>query len=179
VKPGLAILLSCALLIASSVPPRVSRTAMAAMEKSMDSKIERMTPEDPYYLLGNTRGIYVEDYGAVFTLEINLVASAALSPFGRTSYTKEEIAKLKQKKQQRIFQLKQGMREMMMAAASSIDTVPPGEQIVVGALILYFSWEDSAGLPRQIIMQAPKKALIAAAKGDNAALEAVLRVREF
>ena len=176
---AIAAAVSTALLIAASIPPKVSRAAIAPMEKSMDTKIERISPNDPYMLLGNTRGIYVEDYGTVFTFEINLVASAALSPFGRTSYTKEEIAKLKEKKQQRIFQLKQAMREMMMAAASSIDTVPADEQIAVGALIFYYNWEDSAGLPRQIIMQAPKKALLSAAKGDSATLDTALRVREF
>lgn len=175
-KPLFAALLSAVLLAETS---RVSRVSLAAMEKSMDTRIQRLVPEDPYELLGATRGMYVEDYGAVFSFEVDLVAGAALNPFSRPSYSKDDLTKLKQKKQQRLFQLKQSMREMMMSSAASLDGVPPEQQIVVGALILYYSWEDSSGLPRQIVMQAQKKALVGAAKGNSSSLEAALRVQEF
>ena len=171
-------ILACALILGAA-GPRVTRVSLAAMEKSMDKRVGRLIPEDPYLLIGYTRGIYVQEYGAVFTFEVNLVASAALSPFGRTSFTKEEIAKLREKKQQRVFQLKQSMREMMMASAASLDAVPAEERIVVGASILYYNWEDTTGLPRQIVMQAQRKHLIAAIKGDRAVLDSELRVQEY
>ena len=52
------------------------------------------------------------------------------------------------------------MREMLVAAAVRSTRVPPNEQMVLGVTLFYCSWEDSAGLPAQIVMQAPRKALL-------------------
>ena len=74
--------------------------------------------------------------------------------------SKEQIARLHQKKVARVPKLREMMRDMMVAAAASLDTVPAEERVVVGVTLFQFSWEDSSGLPAQIIMQAPRKALL-------------------
>ena len=43
------------------------------MEKSLDERISKLWDDNPYLLLGTTRGVYLEGYGAVFTAEVNLV----------------------------------------------------------------------------------------------------------
>src|SRR5207237_7315858 len=78
--------------ITTASAQRVKRGALAAMEKSFDARLQQMVTE-PFDLLGNTRGLYLEGYGAVFTAEVNLIISPMLSPF-RPPFSNEEIAKV-------------------------------------------------------------------------------------
>src|ERR1700728_4101042 len=94
-----------AVLAASTVPagaanasPRVTRPMLVAMEKSLDSRVTRLSQENPFLLLGPTRGIYLDGYGAVFTAEINLVSSPTAMLMFRPQMTKEEIEQHRQKK---------------------------------------------------------------------------------
>ena len=70
-----------AVVVAVAAVPRVSRDALHAMEISFDKRIQTPSVDDPFELLGNTRGVYLEGYGAVFTAEVNLLHSANVSPF--------------------------------------------------------------------------------------------------
>ena len=174
----LAVLLAAVTLLpAQSI--KVSRASLATLERSFDRRLERSILEDPLALTVSSRGVYLANYGAVFTSEVNLVASAAISPF-RPQFTKEELAKIKEKKKTRIPLLKATMREMLISSATALDFVPAGEQIVVDVAIFYFPWEDSAGLPREIMVQAPRKALLEASRSSNAkALDGILKEQEF
>jgi hypothetical protein len=160
--------------------PRVSRAALAALERNFDRRIERYNIDDPFYLLGNTRGVYLEGYGVVFTAELNLVAGAVITPF-RPKFSKEEIEKLHQKKLSRVPVLKETMRAMMVSSATALTAMPPQEQVVVGVTIFHYSWEDSTGLPAQILMLAQRQALldIEAGRIKGPAIEGAIRVQEF
>lgn len=163
---------------ASTSTPRVSRVSVRAMEDSIDDKVARLQIDDPFQMVGGTRGMYINGYGVVFTSEMDLVANNLVSPF-RPQVTKEDLTKLKHKKQQRIVMLRQIMRKMLMSTAASLDGVPVNEQVVLGVTLHYYPWEDSAGLPRQIVMLAPRKLLLEAVKGDPAILETGLQVQEY
>jgi hypothetical protein len=65
------------------------------------------------------------------------------------------------------------MRELMMNAAATLDGIPAAEKVALSVTIPYFSWEKSEGLPRQIIMVAPRQALLDAKAGGSA--EALMR----
>lgn len=164
--------------VAPTVPVKNTRGMLIGIEKSMDNQIQRISVEDPFFLLGPTRGMYIPGFGAVFSSEVNLVANAAVTPF-RPPFTKEEIVKLREKKAQRAVLLKQHMRDMLLNAAWALETVPPDDSVVLGISIYYFSWEDSTGLPRQIVMKAQRKALITAPRTNTAAIESAIHTEEF
>lgn len=161
---------------ASTEKPHIKRAAIVAMEKSFDQRITRLA-DDPYLLVGFTRGVYLEGYGAVFTAEVSLANGPSLSPF-RPNITKEDIARIRAKKQERLPVLRQSMRDMLLAAAASLDEVPPSEQIVVGVSLLYRPEEDSSGMPGQILMQGAKGKLLEAKLGRTP-LGGVVKVQEF
>lgn len=177
---ALAVLLAAALRAGVPEKPRVRRAALAAMEKNFDGRIERIGAEDPFMLLGTTRGVYLEGYGVVFTAEVNLVNSPGISPF-RQSVPKEEIASLRIRKLQRLAVLKQNIEDMLVASAALLSDVPDTEQITVGVSLFYRSYEDTTGLPSQILMQAERRKLLQFQPGriDRAALESIIRVQEF
>jgi len=168
-----ALVLAAAMSTGAVVKPRVSRLAMLAMEKSFDQRIQSYDTTDPFDLLGYTRGVYLENYGAVFTAEVNLVVGPAISPF-HPAPTKEQIKRLHQKKLTRLPILKHQMREALRGMAASLDTVPPNEQIVLGVSLVCFTWEIRDGLPGQILMQAERKSLLGAT-----AVGAAIREQEF
>jgi hypothetical protein len=150
--------------------------ALTAMERSFDQRLERLS-DDPYLLVGLTRGVYLEGYGAVFTSEVSLANGLSPNPF-RPAITKEDIARIHAKKLERLPALRQCMRDMLLAAAASLDEVPAGEQIVVGVSLLYRPEEDRSGMPAQILMQGPKAKLLDAKLG-RISLEQAVKSRDY
>jgi hypothetical protein len=153
----LAVLLAAASTALPQQKQAVTREALAAVEKSFDSRIASLGQEEPFDLLGNTRGIYLEGFGVVFTTEVSPIITPGISPF-RPTIPKEMVERIHKKKLERIPLLKQAMREMLASSAAALGALPANEQITVGITLLYYSWEDRSGLPSQIVMQALKSA---------------------
>lgn len=177
----LPVLLGAALVTAFAAVPRVGRAALRAMEISLDQRIQTLRVDTPFELLGNTRGVYLEGYGAVFTTEVDLMQTTNLSPFQMT-IPKEYVVKVHAEKLQRIPVLKRSMQDAMVAMAASLDAVPPGEKIVLGVTLFYYTkWEDMSGLPGQIVMQAERQKLLDVQLGraPRASLESIIRVEEL
>lgn len=174
--------LALALLLASTLPaqnPRPARPDIAAMEKAMDQRLMRMDLDRPVEVLGLTRGLYVDGFGAVFTAEVNLMPAMGLSPF-RPALTKEDVARVRDQKLRRLPQLRGLMQDLLLSAAQSLDRLPPGEQVVLALLLWSHPWEDTTGLPRLIQMQGRKDALLAVAleRQPRSVLSQIVRVRE-
>src|SRR5579871_1729890 len=124
--------------------PRVTRAALSGVEKACDGRLAYSA--DAFDLLGPTRGVYLEGYGAVFSTELNLIVSPNLSPFHQ-SFSKIETTRIHDRKVERLAVLKQKMREIMIASASSLETMPASEQVVFAVTLFHYSWEDYSGLP--------------------------------
>ncbi len=171
------VLLALAPLSAQRATP--SRTEVAAMERSFDQRLQRFSLDTPIEVLGLTRGVYLENFGAVFTAEVNLVQTPGISPF-RPTLSKEDVARARAAKQKRIPELRNLMRDMLLASASSMDRLPPEEKLVLGVSLFYNSWEDSSGMPHQITMQAKRQQLmdVAASRLPHTALDKIIQVRE-
>jgi hypothetical protein len=174
--------LALALLLASALPAqnaRPARSDIAAMEKAIDQRLARMDLERPVEVLGLSRGLYIDGFGAVFTAEVNLLPAIGVSPF-RPALSKEDVARVRDQKLRRLPQLRGLMQDILLAAAQSLDRLPPGEQIVLGLLLWSHPWEDTAGLPRLIQMQGRKDALLAVAleRQPRSVLPQIVRVRE-
>jgi hypothetical protein len=174
--------LALALLLASTLAAqnaRPARSDIAAMEKAMDQRLMRMDLDRPVEVLGLTRGLYVDGFGAVFTAEVNLMPAMGLSPF-RPALTKEDVARVRDQKLRRLPQLRGLMQDLLLSAAQSLDRLPPGEQVVLALLLWSHPWEDTTGLPRLIQMQGRKDALLAVAleRQPRSVLSQIVRVRE-
>ncbi|MBZ5595979.1 MAG: hypothetical protein LAP39_27365 [Acidobacteriia bacterium] len=176
-----SILLAAAVATAAAQGPRVGLTAIHAMEQSFDKRIVTTSSESPFDLLGTTRGVYLEGCGAVFTAELDLMVTTNITPFLQ-KIPKDYVVKVHAKKLQRVPVLKQTMREAMLDMASSLDGVPANENIVLGVSLVYFTkWEDTSGLPSQIIMQAQRQKLLDVQLGraSRSSLDSIIRVEEL
>lgn len=160
--------------------PRVGYAAIRAMEQSFDRRVLTLSTDTPFDLLGNTRGVYLGGFGAVFTTEVNLLVTNNVSPFLQT-IPKEYVAKVHAQKLLRVPLLKRSMQDAMVATAASLDNVPAGENIVLGVTLFYYNWENTGGLPAQIVMQAQRQKLLDVQLGraSRALLDSVIRVQEL
>jgi hypothetical protein len=157
--------------------PRVGRATLVSVENNLNERISKLWDDNPFLVLGKTRGVYLENYGAVFTAEVDLVANP--TSLMHANVNKDEVVKFHQKKVLRIPILKQALKDALVATAASLDTVPPEEQIIIVAFLAnHPSWEDLSGIPTQITVQAPRKKLLDAQRGGAAAVDAVIRVTE-
>lgn len=172
--PVVAVALTASVLAGSPEKPKVSRSEIAAMEKSFDQRLSQLWNE-PFLLLGPTRGFYLDQFGAVFTTEMNLVNGPNINPFMQT-ISKAQIEAHRKKKLERVPALKQAMRKMLTSAAASLDGVPDNQQIVVEVTLAKYNWENMTGVPTEILMQAQKKALLDA---QRSGVDAPVREQEF
>jgi hypothetical protein len=171
------LLLAIAASTIASDAPRVSRDQLVAVEKSLDSRYAKLWDDTQIVVLGPTRGIYLEGYGAVMTSEVDVVAGPTLL-FMRGPLNKDEIEKFRQKKIGRVPDLRKAVRQALIDSAASLDNVPAEEQIVVVAMLSKYPWEDFKGLPHQIMMQAQKKKLLDAVRSGGAGMDEAIRVQE-
>lgn len=161
--------------------PRVNRTMIEAMEKSIDNRLQGIFPDEPRLeVLGLTQGTYVSGLGAVFVSEVNIAPSSGISPF-HPQITKDEFVRIHDKKLSRLSKLKETMEDILLSSAGSLDTVPADEQIALGITFFYWKGENTAGLPAQIVMHAPKRVLVNVKTGiaDRSTLASSLRTEEF
>jgi hypothetical protein len=151
--------------------------SIVSTQRSIDGKLAHIWPDEPFFVLGTTHGVYLDGYGAVFTAEVNL-ATAPISPF-MPNPTREIIARHHQKKVERLPQLEQAMRDALAQTASSLDTLADTDRVVLAVSLTSYAWEP-AGLPCQIVMQGQKGALVAALNaGGGAQLAGVIKAEEY
>ncbi len=156
----LAVLLAAALSSHSAMKPgTVTRASLAALEASFDQRIGKLDVTNPFDVLGPTRGVYLPGFGVVFSTEVNLVITPTITPF-RMKISEEEVARVHQRKLERLPVLRQVMREMLVNSAASLDDVPSDEQVAVAVTLFFFRWEDRSGMPAQLVLQAKRKTLV-------------------
>jgi hypothetical protein len=142
---------------------RVAPGTVTPLEKRFNDRLQGLfDANDPVDLLGLTRGVYLDNYGAIFTAEVSLVTTPAASPF-RGKITKEYADSIRQKKIQRLPFLKAVMKEMMHNMAATFIQVPEDQQMVLVVRFWYEPWEDMNGMPSQIVMRGSR---VNALKGD-------------
>ena len=134
---------------------RKLRADLRAAERSID----RGFGETSMVRIGSTRGGYLQGFGAVFTLEVNVVPMANLSPF-KPSYTEQELRQLNQRKRDRLRELEELGAGILVGEAGKLEAIPEGEQIALMISLFHFTWEDTGDLPAQIVIQAPRRALL-------------------
>jgi|SRR5271157_724359 len=142
----------------------ITRQTFRTLEDGFNLKLTSFNPNpaEAVYMLGLTRGVYLQGYGAVFSAELDLIQSPTINPFHQ-KILDEEVIETHKRKLKQLPLLRQAVREQLKACAQGMDMVPPGEQIVMVVRLDYQAWEDVDRLPSQIVLHADRKS---AAAGD-------------
>jgi hypothetical protein len=147
----------------AAVESPVSLKSLREVEASINDKF-RSGLTDPYDVLGTARGTYLEGYGAMFSVEMNLVLVSPLnlSPF-KPAIAEAEIVAMHERKAKKVEALKAEMRGLMVGASKTLTGLPPNERIVLEAFLFNYKWENSRDLPKRIVLTASKQQLLEAA----------------
>jgi hypothetical protein len=147
--------------------PKLGPQEFAPVEGWFNEKILRLDPNTPFDLLGGTRGVYVNGYGAVITAEVSLIVNPpGFTPFGGP-IKPAQIAEVYKKKTVHLPVLRQAMREMLQSAAVTLNALPGNQKIMLAVRLLYQPYETTTGLPAQIVMTADRDS----ARAGNAQVE--------
>jgi hypothetical protein len=143
--------------VGSERPP-VALLTLTALEKDLDIRIATTGGADPCIVLGGTRGLLVTGFGAVFTSDVDLVNSPSIGLFQPT-ISPEQKALVHKRKLAHLALLQTAMRDTLMALAqsASLKSMAGTDQIVVGLRLMYRPWEDTSGLPGEIVMRADRQ----------------------
>jgi len=161
---------------AATAGPRVSGNTLKAVETSLDQRVKSLWEDNPFSIIRPTRGIYLDGYGAVFTVDVSPVLST--TSMMHTTVTKEEVVRAHKARLERVPQLKQAMRLALADAAASLDPVPADDQITFVVFLDSHSWEDVTGTPAQLTFRAKKNALLEARRTGGGALTQVVQITE-
>ncbi len=159
--------------------PRISRFALARLEGQIDAGF--VAGPIPFDILGNTRGLYLAGYGAVFTTMVSLAPTPIPTPF--RELTLKDTLDIHERKARQLPILRERMRQTLfnMADSPALDSVHPNEQIVCGVTLFYYKWEDTTGLPAQVVMQAEKGKLldVKAGRVPRSQLDSIIKTQEL
>jgi hypothetical protein len=143
---------------AARIPPQT----ITDLERAFNNRLLTMAGvDDPVDLLGDTRGVQLDDYGVVFTTEVSLVRTPGISPF-RKQIPPELAAHVHQLRVERMPLLKAAMTEMLRNMATAFVQI---QQLVLVVRLYYGTWENTAGMPAQVIMRSDRAS--AAGKFDT------------
>jgi hypothetical protein len=138
----------------------IARQTFTELEKTFDSQLAATGGAHPIDILGLTRGLYLADYGVVFTAEVSLVQTPGANPFGK-GFSAEQKIEIRRLKLENLPLLRKVMREMVKntamtvgAAGVRMNILKPNAQIVLAVRLLYLPYEITTGLPGQIVMKA-------------------------
>jgi hypothetical protein len=126
------------------------------LERTFNYRISSLPDaNEPMELMGDFRGVQLEDYGVLVTSEVSLVVTPGLMP-GRPKMPPELVARVHKQRVDRLPLLKSAMKEMMRNMASAFSQVPASQQMVLVVRLWYAPWEDTGGMPAQVIMRADR-----------------------
>ena len=132
---------------------------LETMERSLDRHFRFGGGNSPITVVGATRSVYLGGYGAVLSIEVNLVPTANLSPC-RQSYTAEEIRQLNFHKRSSMEPLLLKMREILIQDGTALSELAADEHVTLAIKLFHFPWEDRTQLPGQIVMSATRGSLL-------------------
>jgi hypothetical protein len=155
---------------------RVSANVLKVVELSLDDRVKSLWPDNPFPIVRPTRGLYLDGYGAVFTVDISPVLST--TSMMHPTVTKDEVVRAHKVRGERIAELKKAMPLAVADAAATLDPVPADEQVTLVVYLAYHEWEDVSGMPGQMTFRGKKKALIDAKRAGVAALMQAVTVTE-
>lgn len=136
-------------------------TALKAQMKILEAVINEtmgQTFSPPFGLLEKAKGTYLPSFGVVFGLEVNLYPVRIPNPFDLRPLSKEELAKARKVKLERIQTIEQAVPRLLADHASTLREIGPDESIAVVVHLFHLQAEGES-LPTQIIMEVKKSDL--------------------
>jgi hypothetical protein len=171
VLPFVLVVIAAAAAVADTAA-HVNRAVIRSVEINLDERLSVIFPD--VHASVHPRGVYLDGYGAVFTLEMNTASDGVglMSP----NLTPQMKLQVKQKKIERMPQLQKALSQALLDAAASLDPVPLDENVVIEVDLLRYTWEDTPGYPAELLVQSTRRKLLDVKRANGVGLDAAVRV---
>jgi hypothetical protein len=136
------------------------RAQTFAFEKQFSERALALWGDDRYMFFLLPQAYFVDHFGILLTTDLNLAPGPV--PLFRGPITKQEIAAHKRIVLERIPKFRQFLKSELMDAAAMFPNEPETGRLSIAVTIYHFTWEDTADIPTQIVVQGVKKDLLAA-----------------
>jgi hypothetical protein len=138
----------------------VSQESLNVLQTGFDSDLAGFDYNDAIDVIGRTRGVYLSDYGVVFTTELSPIITPGITPFVQ-KIPDDMKASVHKRKLERMTAIRRLMGQMMMRMADQLKLLPDDQQIVLSVRFLYLPYEYTQGLPVRITMKGDKRLVLA------------------
>ncbi len=156
-----ALVLAASALTAQTPDYQSVKKQTQLFETVLDTAVRQHYDPANFLMMQSPRGAYLEGYGVVFTLEVNLYVMRWVNPFNAAPYSEKEIAAAKAAKQARMKELETLIRDLLRNNGMGLDFVPPDENVAV--VVHLFNQVELRDLPSQLSVQVKKQWLQEAA----------------
>ena len=143
----------------SQVDLRALRQQLQSFQDVLNRNVQQNF-EHPFALLQDAKGIYLPWFGVAFHMEVNLYPLRMISPFAPEPYSAEELRKAKESKLERIRQLKEQLRQLLLEHAVNLGAVPGEQNVAIVVHLFNLPSERSDDLPSQLVIGASRQALL-------------------
>ena len=159
-KTLLGVLLFAATAMAQAPDYPAIKRQTQLFETVLDTAV-RQRFEQPFLVLQESKGAYLEGYGVVFTMEINLYPLRWRYPFAAAPYSEKELTTARTQKLARMKDLETLIRDLLRDHGMGLNFLPPDENVAV--VVHLFNQAEHHDLPSQLAVQVKKQWLQEAA----------------
>ncbi len=110
-----------------------------------------------FMMLQPPKGTYLEGYGVVFALEVNLSTLRYLTPFTPGPYNDKEIKDARAEKLARSKEVETLVKDLLRGNGAGLSFLKPEENVAV--VVHLFNTSEHKDLPTQLIVQGKKAGL--------------------
>jgi hypothetical protein len=140
--------------------PHLTRAMLTAFEKQFALSVLTATKDSTVTFIDPPRAYYLDNFGVMMATEMSLVPGYGPTIFGALS--KEQIQLHHHKVEERLPLIREQMKLALLDGASRFDALDGNDRLAVAVTVYHFAWENTTGIPTQIVMQATRKALLEA-----------------
>jgi hypothetical protein len=125
---------------------------LAVFEGIVDTTIRQNLPGN-FTLLSSTKGTYLPEFGALFTLEVNLVQLRALTPFDQRPYTQKELDEASSLMVKRLATLKEVLVKVTGEYGASLQQLRADQNLAIVMHIFNPASTGNKDFPSQVIFK--------------------------
>jgi hypothetical protein len=150
---------------------------LAVLEGVIDTTIKQnITGNFP--ILSATKGTYLPEYGAVFSVEVNLFQIRQISPFSPQPHTQKELDEAYSLMVKRVATLKEVLVKAIGDYGSSLQQLNPDQYLTVVMHLFNVEQEIKQPVPTQIIFKV-KRSLISQYRENRLPMADFIRQMEI
>lgn len=125
--------------------------------------------QNPFGILQQVKGTYLDGFGVVFTAEVNLYQMRTPNPFNRTPYSEKELSEARAQKLAHNKEAATLMQDLLRDHGAGLTFLRADENVAV--VLHLYNVPELSDMPSQIVVQTKRQTLIDAAAQKLTAAE--------